>query len=67
MLATVMPHRLQANGRPFAHISQFHPELTALRRDLHAHPELGFEEVYTGKRVVEALKCSRSRVCSWVV
>jgi peptide/nickel transport system permease protein len=23
------------------------PELTALRRDLHAHPELGFEEVYT--------------------
>ena len=38
---------LQANGRAFAHIAQFHPELTALRRDLHAHPELGFEEVYT--------------------
>jgi metal-dependent amidase/aminoacylase/carboxypeptidase family protein len=32
------------------------PELTALRRDLHAHPELGFEEVYTGRRVKEALK-----------
>ena len=32
-----------------------HPELTALRRDLHAHPELGFEEVYTSKRVKEAL------------
>ena len=48
--------RLKAGGRAFAHIAQFHPELTALRRDLHAHPELGFEEVYTGKRVVEALK-----------
>jgi hippurate hydrolase len=30
--------------------------LTALRRDLHAHPELGFEEVYTARRVMEALK-----------
>jgi hippurate hydrolase len=33
-----------------------HPELTALRRDLHAHPELGYEEVYTAARVVESLK-----------
>ena len=40
---------LKANGRAFAHIAQFHPELTALRRDLHAHPELGFEEVYTSR------------------
>lgn len=48
--------RLKAGGRAFAHIAQFHPELTALRRDLHAHPELGFEEVYTGARVKEALK-----------
>ncbi|MEJ6021061.1 M20 aminoacylase family protein [Ramlibacter sp. PS4R-6] len=48
--------RLKANGRAFAHIAQFVPELTALRRDLHAHPELGFEEVYTSARVVEALK-----------
>ncbi len=47
---------LKANGRAFAHIAQFHPELTAFRRDLHAHPELGFEEVYTSKRVQEALK-----------
>jgi hippurate hydrolase len=30
--------------------------LTAFRRDLHAHPELGFEEVYTSARVVESLK-----------
>ena len=48
--------RLKANGRAFAHIAQYHPELTALRRDLHAHPELGFEEVYTSARVNEALK-----------
>lgn len=48
--------RLRANGRAFAHITQFHPELTAFRRDLHAHPELGFEERYTSARVVEALK-----------
>lgn len=44
------------SSRPFAHIAAFHPELTALRRDLHAHPELGFEELYTAKRVQEALK-----------
>ena len=47
---------LRANGRAFAHIAQFHPELTAFRRDLHAHPELGFEEVYTSSRVAHALK-----------
>ena len=43
-------------GPVFAQIAQFHPELTAFRRDLHAHPELGFEEVYTSSRVIEALK-----------
>jgi len=48
--------RWKAGGRAFAHIAQFHPELTALRRDLHAHPELGFEELYTGRRVKEALQ-----------
>jgi amidohydrolase len=48
--------QLRANGRAFAHIAGFHPELTAFRRDLHANPELGFEEVYTAKRVAEGLK-----------
>ena len=43
-------------GAAFARIAQFHPELTAFRRDLHAHPELGFEEVYTSGRVAEMLK-----------
>lgn len=47
---------LRASGRAFAHIAQYHPELTAFRRDLHAHPELGFHEVYTSSRVVHALK-----------
>ncbi|MEO6016295.1 MAG: M20 aminoacylase family protein [Polaromonas sp.] len=50
------PAPLRASGRAFAQISQFHPELTAFRRDLHAHPELGFEEVYTSSRVAHALK-----------
>ena len=53
MLAPATPSRLLAHGRAFSRIAQFHPELTALRRDLHAHPELGFEEVYTAARVQE--------------
>jgi len=48
--------RLQVKGRAFAQIAAFHPELTAFRRDLHAHPELGFEELYTARRVTEALR-----------
>lgn len=52
----MLPPRIKAHGRAFAHIAAFHPELTSLRRDLHAHPELGFEEHYTAQRVVESLK-----------
>ena len=52
----MLPPRIKASGRVFAQIAEFHPELTAFRRDLHAHPELGFEEVYTGGRVKEALR-----------
>ena len=55
MPAPTLP-TLRASGRAFAQITQFHPELTAFRRDLHAHPELGFEEVYTSSRVAHALK-----------
>ncbi|RYF64193.1 MAG: amidohydrolase, partial [Comamonadaceae bacterium] len=51
MLAPVTQTRLLGHGRAFSHIAQFHPELTAFRRDLHAHPELGFEEAYTAARV----------------
>ena len=51
MLSPVLPSRLSAHGRAFSQIAQYHPELTSFRRELHAHPELGFEEVYTASRV----------------
>jgi len=38
------------------HITGFHAELTAFRRDIHAHPELGFAESRTAQRVAEALE-----------
>ncbi|HQQ69343.1 MAG TPA: M20 aminoacylase family protein [Alicycliphilus sp.] len=57
-MQAVQQARFKAGGRAFAQIAQYHPELTALRRDLHAHPELGFEEVYTSARVREALRAA---------
>jgi len=36
-------------------IAAFHDEMTAWRRDLHAHPELAFQEVRTAKVVAEKL------------
>jgi hippurate hydrolase len=41
---------------PLESIRLFHDELTALRRDLHAHPELGFEEVRTSGIIAGALQ-----------
>jgi len=40
----------------YRRLMDWHGELTAFRRDLHAHPELGYEEVRTAGRVVEALR-----------
>jgi len=37
-------------------IAEFHDELTAFRRDIHAHPELGFAESRTAERVAQALE-----------
>jgi amidohydrolase len=37
------------------HIEKFHDELTLWRRDIHAHPELGFEENRTADLVAEKL------------
>ncbi|MDA7948515.1 MAG: M20 family metallopeptidase [Hyphomicrobiaceae bacterium] len=38
------------------HVRQYHDELTAIRRDIHAHPELGMEEERTSALVAEKLK-----------
>jgi amidohydrolase len=40
----------------YRRLTELHGELTAFRRDLHAHPELGFEERRTAARVAEALR-----------
>ena len=37
-------------------IERMHGELTAFRRDIHAHPEIAFEEVRTSAKVAEKLK-----------
>src|SRR5690625_1932365 len=36
-------------------ISEFHDELTQIRQDIHAHPELGFEETRTSQLVADQL------------
>ena len=41
---------------PIDRITAFADELTALRRDLHAHPEIGFEEVRTSGIVADLLE-----------
>src|SRR2546423_11352355 len=40
---------------PVEYLRTQHAELTALRRDLHAHPELGFEEHRTAEVVTNEL------------
>jgi hippurate hydrolase len=42
-------------GNPVEHIRRYQAELTAFRRDLHAHPELAFEEARTSQRVADQL------------
>ncbi|MGQ3027241.1 MAG: amidohydrolase, partial [Ferrovibrionaceae bacterium] len=37
-------------------IKAFHPELTEIRRDLHAHPETAFEENRTADIVADKLQ-----------
>ncbi|SHI47667.1 M20 aminoacylase family protein [Pollutimonas bauzanensis] len=39
----------------FESISLFHDELSAIRQDIHAHPELGFQEARTSALVANAL------------
>ncbi len=42
-------------SNPVEHIRTYHTELTAFRRDLHAHPELAFQEARTAQRVADQL------------
>jgi len=42
-------------ANPVERIRRYHPELQALRRDLHAHPELAFEESRTSALVAGKL------------
>ena len=39
-----------------AAIADFHDDMTAWRRDIHAHPELGFEEFNTSDFVAKKLE-----------
>ena len=39
-----------------ARLERFYPELTAIRRDIHAHPEMGLEEVRTSALVAAKLR-----------
>ncbi len=41
---------------PLQNIDTFHAELTRIRHDLHAHPELGFDEHRTARLVADALR-----------
>ena len=42
-------------SNPVEYIRRYHAELTAFRRDIHAHPELAFEEERTSQRVADHL------------
>src|SRR5471030_764140 len=37
-------------------LKEYEPELIAIRRDIHRHPEIGFEEVRTSKIVADRLR-----------
>lgn len=47
---------LVAEAATIEAIRRFHPDLIAIRRDLHAHPELGYEEVRTAAVVERELR-----------
>jgi amidohydrolase len=48
----------RSHSGAYRRLAGWHGELTAFRRDLHAHPELGFEEKRTAQRVIAALRAA---------
>jgi hippurate hydrolase len=47
---------MPATGSPIDQIRRYHPELTEIRRDIHANPELGLEEHRTAELVAQKLQ-----------
>src|SRR5262245_44789303 len=52
-IPAVLPTSFPMN--PVQHIERWHKEYAAIRRDLHRHPELGFEEHRTAHVVCQQL------------
>ncbi len=50
------PSASASSSPTIAAIREFHEDLIEIRRDFHAHPELGFEEVRTARIVAEQLR-----------
>ena len=52
---------------PVKAVMGFHDELTAIRRDLHSYPELGFLETRTARRVAEDWEASpMGKLKGWI-
>jgi amidohydrolase len=47
---------MSATGSPIDHVRRYHAELTAIREDIHANPELGLEEHRTAELVARKLE-----------
>jgi amidohydrolase len=47
---------MAATGSPIDHVRRYHAELTAIRQDIHANPELGLEEHRTANIVARKLE-----------
>src|SRR5262245_49166703 len=45
-----------ARAQTVAEIDTYYPELQTLYRDIHSHPELGFQEVQTAAKLADRLK-----------
>lgn len=55
-------HDQQLRDQILTTLATLEPDLVELRRDLHAHPELGFDELRTTARISQLLKAGGLRV-----